>query len=339
MRLLHIEAAEYLTVEVAQVTRYIARRALTGALIVLVSIFLNFMLIHLAPGDPVSILSGKDSPSPEMEAALRAKYGLDQPVLVQFGAYIRTLLQGDLGESILSGRPVVEMIAERIGPTLLLALTTAVLSVMIGTALGIHCARRQGSKLDTSLSGLSYLFDAMPPFWLGMMFILVFASTLKLFPTAGMVDMRADYEGIQYVADVLRHLFLPALTLTLLNIPYFFRIARASVIQVMSEDFVTTFRAAGMKESRIFSKYIFKNSILPTVTVFGITLAYIITGVAIIEIVFSWPGMGNFMMNAISRRDYPLLMGLYLILSVSVAVNMILTDIVYAWIDPRIRYH
>ena len=319
-------------------SRYIIRRSLTGILIILVAIFLNFMLIQLAPGDPISILSGQDSPSPEMEEALREKYGLNDPVGVQFVTYLKTLASGDLGESILSGRPVIEMIAERIGPTLLLTLTTAILALIIGTVLGIYCARRPGSKFDNTLSGISYLFDSMPSFWLGMMFILLFASWLKIFPTSGMIDLRADYSGIAYYLDILYHMILPATTLTLLSTPYFFRIARSSVIQVMSEDFVTTLRATGMKESRIFNKYVFKNAVLPTVTVFGITLAYMITGVAIIEIVFSWPGMGSFMLNAITRRDYPLLMGIYLVLSISVAVTMIVIDILYAFIDPRIRF-
>ncbi|PAE19526.1 peptide transporter [Bacillus sp. 7504-2] len=317
---------------------FIIRRSFTGILIIFVAIFLNFMLIQLAPGDPISILSGQDSPSPEMEEALREKYGLNDSVGVQFLTYLRTLAGGDLGESILSGRPVSEMIGERIGPTLLLTLTTAILALLIGTLLGIYCARRPGSKLDNFLSGLSYLFDSMPSFWLGMMFILLFASWLGIFPTSGMVDLRANHSGIAYYIDVLHHMFLPATTLTLLSIPYFFRITRSSVIQVMSEDFVTTLRATGMIEGRIFNKYVLKNSILPTITVFGITIAYMITGVAIIEIVFSWPGMGSFMLNAISRRDYPLLMGIYLVLSISVAVTMIVVDVLYAFIDPRIRY-
>ncbi len=318
--------------------RYVGKRSITGVLVILVAICLNFTLIQLAPGDPISILSGQDSPSPEMVETLKEKYGLNEPIIVQFFMYISKLFQGDMGESILTGKPVMEMIGERIGPTLMLALTTAVLSLIIGTLLGIYCARHVGSKLDNTVSGISYIFDSMPSFWLGMMFILIFASTFGIFPTSGMTDLRADYTGIAYVMDVLKHMFLPAITLTMITTPYFFRIARSSVIQTMSEDFITTLKATGMKESKIFRKYVFKNSVLPTITVFGITLAYIITGVAIIEIVFSWPGMGSFMLNAISRRDYPLLMGIYLILSISVATTMIIIDVLYAFIDPRIRY-
>lgn len=320
------------------VQKYIRKRIFTGILIIIAAICFNFTLIHLAPGNPISILSGQDNPSPQMEEALIAKYSLDEPVITQFGIYVQNLVRGDLGDSILSGRPVMDMIAERIGPTLMLTLSTSVLALVLGTALGIFCARFAGSKMDNIISSISYVFDSMPSFWLGMMFILIFASTLNFFPTSGMVDLRAGHTGIAYYLDVLRHMALPAATLTLITTPYFFRIARSSVIQVMSEDFVTTLRATGMKESRIFNKYVFKNAVLPVITVFGITLAYIITGVAIIEIVFSWPGMGSFMLDAITRRDYPLLMGIYLILSISVAVTMIVVDILYAFIDPRIRY-
>ena len=238
----------------------------------------------------------------------------------------------------MSNEPVGKLILERVGPTLLLALTSIILALIIGTALGILAARKRGSKFDIVMNGLSYLFDSTPNFWLGLMLILIFSSKLKIFPTAGMVDLRAQSEGMAKFIDVLWHLALPLATVTLIQIPYYFRIARSSVIQTMSEDFITTFRAAGMKENRIFNKYVFKNAILPTVTVFGINLAYVISGVAIIEIVFAWPGMGRLMMTAISKRDYPLLMGIYLMLSVSIAVCMIVVDVVYALIDPRIRY-
>lgn len=318
--------------------RYLRKRILTGILVILVSLVINFLLIHAAPGNPISLLAGKDNPSQEMIDTLTEKYGLNDPIYIQFISYIKTLMKGDLGYSIMSNEPVSKLIIEKVGPTLLLSLTSIILALIIGTASGIFAARKRGSLFDVSMNGLSYLFDSTPSFWLGLMFILIFASKLKIFPTAGMVDLRSQNEGIAKGIDILWHLALPLITVTLIQIPYYFRIARASVIQTMSEDFITTFRAAGMKENKIFKKYIFKNAILPTITVFGINLAYVISGVAIIEIVFAWPGMGRLMMTAISRRDYPLLMGIYLILSVSIAVCMIVVDVVYAIVDPRIRY-
>jgi peptide/nickel transport system permease protein len=310
----------------------------TAVLTVFLSIILNFLLIRLAPGDPISYITGQDFPSPQLRAELTAKYGFDRSLIVQFGVYLRSLLAGDLGKSIAGNRPVTDIIAERIGPTLLLALTSAIAALLVGTSLGIYSARRPGSKFDTAMNGVSYVFDSMPPFWLGMMLSLIFASWFKLLPTSGMVDLRAGYTGFAHVLDVLRHLILPAATVVLVTFPYFFRVARTSVIQAMSDDYVVTFRAAGMKESRIFYKYVFRNAMLPTITAFGLTLAYVVAGVAVVEIVFAWPGTGSLMLNAIMQRDYPLLMGLYLVISISVAITMIVLDLVYALADPRIRY-
>ncbi len=318
--------------------RYIIKRLGTGALVVLFSILFNFVIIRLAPGDPTRLLAGKDNPNPELIAALRAKYGLDKPLLVQFGMYIKQLAHGDLGYSYVSSSSVWELIETRIGPTLLLSLTGLILAVIIGTLLGVYAARKKGSKFDVFLCSISYLFDSTPSFWLGLMLILIFASTLKWFPTSGMYSLRANYKGIKHILDVGKHLFLPALTMTLLNIPYYFRIARSSVLQTMSEDFIMTLRATGMSESRIFNKYVMRNAIIPTITVFGISLAYVVTGVSMIEIVFAWPGMGRLMLDSITKRDYPTLSGIYLLLSCSVAIMMIVVDIVYAWVDPRIRY-
>lgn len=318
--------------------RYIRRRLATAVLTVFLSIILNFLLIRLAPGDPISYITGQDFPSPQLRAELTAKYGFDRSLIVQFGVYLRSLLAGDLGKSIAGNRPVTDIIAERIGPTLLLALTSAIAALLVGTSLGIYSARRPGSKFDTAMNGVSYVFDSMPPFWLGMMLSLIFASWFKLLPTSGMVDLRAGYTGFAHVLDVLRHLILPAATVVLVTFPYFFRVARTSVIQAMSDDYVVTFRAAGMKESRIFYKYVFRNAMLPTITAFGLTLAYVVAGVAVVEIVFAWPGTGSLMLNAIMQRDYPLLMGLYLVISISVAITMIVLDLVYALADPRIRY-
>ncbi|HEY4601347.1 MAG TPA: ABC transporter permease [Cerasibacillus sp.] len=316
---------------------YLRKRALTGLLVIFVSLSLTFFLIHMSPGNPVTILAGTDNPSPEMIEHLNEKYGLDQPIYIQFFKYIGNLLKGDLGYSIVSNEPVLGLILERLGPTLLLALTGLILAAVIGTILGIYAARKNGSKFDVFMSGMSYIFDSMPSFWLGLMLILLFATVLQSFPTSGMVDLRAAPTGIEYYISVAKHLFLPLLTVVLTQIPFFYRIARSSVIQTMSEDFITTFKATGMDEGKIFRKYVFKNSILPTVTMFGISLAYVLAGVAIIEIVFAWPGMGRLLIDSIMKRDYPLLMGIYLFLSISIAVTMIIIDLLYSIIDPRIK--
>jgi peptide/nickel transport system permease protein len=299
---------------------------------------INFILMHLAPGDPVTIIMGKDNKDPVLRQALMEKYGLDKPLPVQYFIYLKQVFQGDLGESIIYHRPVIDMIAEKFIPTVTLVLTGAILSLVLGSWMGIRAAQKEGSFLDMIFSGVSYVFNAMPSFWLGLMMIILFASVLHLVPSSGMTNSRISYTGIQYVLDVAYHMILPATALVLLDIPLYFRIAKSSVLQVTSEDFVMTLRATGMDEKKIFNKYIFRNAILPTITVFGISLAFLITGVALIEIVFAWPGMGRLVLTAITQRDYPTLMGIYLLMSISIGITMIITDIIYSIVDPRIRY-
>ncbi|QED49113.1 ABC transporter permease [Cytobacillus dafuensis] len=318
--------------------QYILKRVLTGILAVVVVLVLNFFVIHAAPGDPIRILAGRDNPSEEMIVELQKKYGLDQPIYLQLVSYLKNVIQGDFGQSILYNEPVMSLIGHTMGPSLLLALSGAILALIIGTLLGLYASRHQGSKIDTFFSGLAYLFNAMPSFWLGIMLIMIFASWLKILPTSGMLDLRANYTGLPYYIDILKHLILPVATLSLIQIPTYFKLAQTTVLQVTSEDFITTFKATGMSEKKIFYKYVLKNALLPTITVFGISLAYIVTGSALVETVFAWPGTGRLMLDAIMRRDYPLLMGIYLIMSISIAVMMVITDIVYAFIDPRIRY-
>jgi len=318
--------------------KFVIRRILSGILTVLVVFTLNFALVKSAPGDPIRSLMGKETDDPALRQALMEKWGLDKPVPEQYLNYLKNALVGDLGTSITYNRSVNDMISERVAATVLLGLTAALLALIIGTLMGIFCARHDGSFIDNFLSGISYATDAMPSFWLGLMLIIVLATKLDLLPSQGMFNVRAGYTGMQHVLDVLYHLVLPCLTLVLITMPGYFRITKSSILQVTNEDFITTMRATGMSEKKIFNKYIFRNAILPTVTMFGISMAFLITGVSLIEIVFSWPGMGSMTLTAINQRDYPTLMGVYLVMSISVVVVMILTDIAYAFLDPRIRY-
>lgn len=318
--------------------RYVIRRTVSAVLIALTVLVLNFLIVHLAPGDPIRILVGIENPSPETVQALRARYGLDRPLPWQLVDYVKNVLRGDLGKSLISDLPVSELVMERLPATMLLTLTAAFLAFVVGTAMGTWSATRYSSRSDLVWSFVWYMFYSMPAFWLGLMLMLLFASTLKLFPTSGMTDLRASYTGFMHCVDVARHLFLPALTLALVEIPVYYRITRSSVVQVLKEDFVTTFRATGMSPTKIFRKYAFKNAVLPTLTIFGLQMGYVVTGAALAEIVFSWPGMGRLMLSAVFQRDYPLLMGVYLMMAISVSVMILVTDILYAVLDPRIRY-
>lgn len=318
--------------------RYLGRRTITALVCVVLVLVINFALIHLAPGNPARLLVGTETPSEEQVQAITVKYGLDQPLPVQFLRYVGNLLRGDMGVSYYTNEPVAELIAGRLGNTALLTLTSLILAVLLGILMSIACVRRVGGKLDNFLSGITYFCDAFPSFWLGLMLMLVFASILRWLPFSGMIDVRQSYKGFGYALDVARHMVLPVMTLTILELPYFFRISRSAMIQTLGEDFIVTLRASGMSEKKIFRKYVFRNAILPTVTAVSIYMAYVVTGSALVEIVFSWPGMGSYIMTSISRRDYPVLMGIYLMLSMSVAVVMVAVDLLYATLDPRVSH-
>ena len=318
--------------------KFILKRIYTAFIVALVVVALNFFIIKLAPWDPVNIMAGFDNPNEEFKMAVRAKYNLDKPLITQFFTYIYRLVQGDLGESYYSSRPVTELLAERMGASLLLSGTSAVLAFIIGTVLGLTAGKKEDSMQDKVLSAGTYVANAMPSFWLGLMLIFVFASRLGWLPTQGMYSLRENYTGIARYIDLGKHLILPATTLVLVQIPGYFRITRSSVIQVMADDYITTFRVTGMSEKKIYMKYVLKNAILPVVTLFGINVAYIVAGSTLVETVFSWQGIGILMYTAIAKRDYNVLMGTYLIIAVSVAFFMILVDVIYAKLDPRIHY-
>lgn len=318
--------------------KYVIRRIFSGILTILVVFTMNFLLVKSAPGDPIKTLMGKETDDPVLRAALEEKWGLNKPLYEQYLSYLGNAIKGDLGTSITYNRSVNDMISERLMATVILGLSALLISFLLGTAMGIFCARRDGSLIDSVLSTVSYATDAMPSFWLGLMLMIIFATKLNLLPSQGMYNVRAGYTGWRYILDVAHHLVLPCMTLVLITMSGYFRITKSSILQVTNEDFITTMRATGMSEKKIFNKYIFRNAILPTVTMLGISVAFLITGVSLIEIVFSWPGMGRLTLTAINQRDYPTLMGVYLVMNVSVVVVMIITDIVYALLDPRIRY-
>lgn len=317
--------------------RYLSRQLASIIPTILLSIVLNFFLLHAAPGDPARIMAGMDNPNPEQIAAIRAQLGLDKPLPVQFFNYVKQLAQGNLGQSLTYKQPVLDIIMSRMPATLLLTVTSAVIALVIGTLLGAFAAQRSGKPVDTALAFGNYALFAMPAFWLGLIIIVIFASKLGWFPTSGMRNLRADYTGWRERLDVLHHLVLPALTLALVQLPVYFRITRSSVMLQQREDYVTTFRATGIPESRIFRRYALRNALLPTVTVFGLSLGFVFTGAALVEIVFAWPGIGRLTLDAVFRRDYPLLLGIYLILAIAVSIAVLITDLVYAFLDPRIR--
>lgn len=317
---------------------YYLRRTASLVVTVVVVVGLNFLIIHVAPGNPVDIMSGTQAPSPQQVVYLEHYYGLDQPLYIQFWRYVDGLLHGNFGMSISFDQPVNSVVGAHIWATLLLTLAAAILALIIGVLLGTYAAARGEGRMDLALSIVTYLFYAMPVFWLGLLLILAFSSWLHLFPTSGMTNLRESYTGLAYVGDVAYHMALPVATLTLVQFPIYYRIGKASMMEVLHEDYITTLTATGMHPNRVMFKYALKNAILPTVTIFGLSLGYVITGAALVEIVFGWPGIGQLTLNAVFSRDYTLLMGIYIMTSVSIAVMILLTDVAYSLLDPRIRY-
>lgn len=255
----------------------------------------------------------------------------------QFITYITNLARGDLGVSLFYRRPVSDVLFERIPATVTLMTTQILVAICIGIPAGVLAARQRNTATDNLVSGLAVVGFSVPVFWSAQMLILLFAVQLRLLPSGGMTDARTQYEGIGYVADVARHLVLPALTLSLVHTALIARITRASMTDVLSRDFVTTARAKGLAERAVVWRHALRNSMLPIVTVIGLEFGQIFAGQIVTETVFSWPGIGRLMFESIGRRDYPIIMGGFLLAAVGVLIANLITDLTYARLDPRIR--
>jgi peptide/nickel transport system permease protein len=299
---------------------------------------LNFFLFRILPGDPERTLTRLQRVSPSTIDEVKKEFGLDRPLTVQFFDYLGDTARGELGISYVFSRPVSEVIATALWPTILLVGVSTLAATVIGTLMGIWGAWRRGSPIDTSLLGFGLITFAMPEFWLGMLLILGFAVALDWFPisfmtTPGLVDASA---GAQLV-DTMEHLFLPALTLTLALIGEYALIMRSSVMEAMNEEYVTTARAKGLREALVLRRHIVPNALLPFVTLAALNLGYIVSGSIAVETVFSWPGLGQLAYRAINGGpDYPLLQGLFLLVSVAVILANLLADLLLGLLDPRI---
>ncbi|MFC1804199.1 ABC transporter permease [Thermoproteota archaeon] len=316
---------------------YIVRRMFQLIPMIFGLLVINFTLIHMG-GDPVYVLAGEDA-SPEYLEVVRERYGLNKPLHIQFIAYISNVLQGDLGTSWRWSEPVSKIIWERIPNTLLLVFTSQILGILMGIILSIITARIYPSKTEAIISGILLAFYSMPLFWFGVIMLIIFAFQLRWFPIGGIISIDKELTGTSYILDRLWHLFLPVFTMTVAWLmPMYQRITSASVIEVMNEDFITTARAKGMDEWSVFIKHALRNALLPTVTVAGMYFGLMFSGAILTETIFSWPGIGRLMFEATINRDFPVLMGIFLIVSITVLLATLLTDIVYAILDPRITY-
>ncbi|MEO8937588.1 MAG: ABC transporter permease [Burkholderiaceae bacterium] len=320
------------------VLRYIASRLLQGLGLVLAVVVLNFVLVHAAPGDPVETIAGASGGmSPELMAQLRTQYGLDKSLPVQLGVYLGKVIHGDLGYSYFFNLPVSSLIAERLPATLLLVLSSVLVAFVIGTALGVLSARKPNGVLSQFITVLSMVGFAAPVFWTGILLVLLFALVIPILPVAGMRAVDSSGGGLKDVIDVMYHLVLPVVTLSLVYLAQYSRLARSSMLDVLGSDFIRTARAKGLSARVILYKHALRNALLPVITVLGLQFGNVLSGAILVETVFNWPGLGRLAFESVLRRDYPTILGLLLLSSIVVVVMNRLTDLCYGFIDPRIK--
>jgi peptide/nickel transport system permease protein len=310
---------------------YVLRRVLAVIPVMLVVATVAFVLIHLAPGDPASVIAGPYAAAEDI-AKLRHQLGLDESLPVQLFRWYGRLLRGDLGHSIFLRRPVTEAIADRLEPTLLLTTWATLIAVLIGVPAGIVAARHHNSAVDQSLMGMALLGLSIPNFLLGLLMILVFGVWLRWLPVAGYVPLESG------LWPNLRSLLMPSLALGLVQSALIARITRSSMLDVLREQFVLTGRAKGLTERVVVYKHALKNAIIPTLTVIGITFALLIGGAVVIETVFNIPGLGRLIISAVLRRDYPVIQGVVLLIALTYTAVNLLVDLAYLAVDPRVRY-
>lgn len=317
---------------------YILRRCAQAVPLLLGVVIVNFLLVQLAPGDPVTLLVG-DFPAPEEYVRqVRADFGLDRPLPERLVQYLVQLGHGNLGYSFANRLSVVDLIASRIGATLELMLTALALALIVGVLLGIIAARGRGRVADWIAQLTALVGYSVPDFWLGQILIILFAVVLGVLPAQGIRSPRSVATGFDAFLETLPYLVLPTLALSLRFIALFSRITRSAMLDVLNADFVLGARAKGVSEWRVLFTHVLRNAALPIVTVVGYNLGLLIAGSALIETVFSWPGIGRLLFDSITKRDYPVMTGILLLVSFTVVVANLLTDLAYAALDPRVRY-
>ena len=292
-----------------------------------------FVVLHVAPGGPEAMLIG-DQFNEEMAAAARRNLGLDRPLPVQYLSWLGTLVRGDLGRSFFDGSAVTEMIGQRVVATVQLSLAALLLAATLGITLGVVAAVWHNSAIDRLATGVALLGVSFPSFWLGILLIMVFSVWLGWLPSSGI----STYGEEGDLASRLRHLVLPAVTLATLQLAIYMRFTRSAMLEVLGHDFVRTARAKGLRESSVVLRHALRNALVPLLTIAGFSLKSLVGGAVFVEVVFAWPGLGRLAVDAVFARDYPVVLGLTLLLAAVTIGSNLLVDVLYALVDPRIRY-
>ncbi|MBK9674190.1 MAG: ABC transporter permease [Betaproteobacteria bacterium] len=319
-------------------TRFLLIRIVKAAVVVFAIAVANFFLVRMAPGDPAQVLAGQSGAADEKYLAqLRQQFGLDQPMHTQFVIHMSNTARLDLGYSHRQQQPVAQLIAERLPATLLLTGCAFALSISAGVMLGVWSARKVGTWTDSAITTGALLFYATPIFWAGLLLVLVFSVQLEWLPAYGMSTIGGSLAGAGLVLDVARHAVLPVLTLSLFYMAIYARLTRASMLEVSQMDFVKTARAKGLTEHEVMYRHVLRNALLPVITYAGIHAGGLVGGSIVVETIFAWPGIGRLAFEAVSQRDYSVLLGIFLVISILVVIINLLTDLLYAAVDPRIE--
>jgi peptide/nickel transport system permease protein len=319
------------------VMSYVAKRLVQIPIVVFLVVTLGFVLLKTAPGDPVSLFAGEGA-SPQYLETIRKAYGLDKPILEQYKSYITGIFVGDWGFSLTFERPVLTVIMERIPLTLLLSFTAFGISIPLGVVLGMVAALKRNSPIDSFLSSFATFFDSVPAFIIGLLLLFALSVSLGILPLGGFMTVGVVYGSlVERLLDLLLHLALPATSLALIWMVGYTRVMRNTMIEALLSDYVRAAVSRGIKHTRIIFKHALRNSILSIVTLAGVQVGYMLGGVILTETVFSWFGIGHLVVQAVSFRDYPLLMGVLFFSSIWVTVVNLLVDVIYCVVDPRVR--
>jgi peptide/nickel transport system permease protein len=311
--------------------RYILQRLAGMMVVMFLVVTIVFVIVRVTPGDPAAVMLGPDA-TPQDVADLRSRLGLDQPILLQYLFYIGQLLKGDLGQSIFLNMPVGAALLDRAEPTFFLTLFSLAIASLIALPIGIYAAYRRGSFVDQAATTIAMLAASIPSFWLGLILMQFFAVRLNIFPVSGYGGPGSSF------ADRMYHLTLPAFALGLVSSALILRFTRASMLDVLGDDYVRTARAKGLAERHVVLRHALKNALIPILTVLGLTAAVLISGAVVTETVFGLPGVGNLVVTAVLRRDYPVIQGALLVIAAIYVLINFFIDMLYLVVDPRVRY-
>ena len=315
--------------------RFLLRRMASAIPTVFFVLVIAFCATRLAPGDPITYLAGEHAPQ-DLIQNLKTKYGLDQPLYVQFGFYLKGVLHGDFGYSFAYRENVLQVIRERMTATLVLMGASILFALIIGILLAVASVKRLNSLWDHLISSFSMIGYSLPVFWLAQLLVFFLAVKLEIFPAGGMIDLRAQHAGLRYVADVGWHLILPTLNLGLIYTGLISRLTRAEMAEILTQDFILTARSKGIPERRVMRRHVLRNALGPVTTMTGVLVGLMFSGAIFTETIFSWPGLGRLLYDSLFARDYPVITAIFTLTSLALVLVTILVDLLYTVIDPRI---